>query len=134
MHPQVVTEYHLPARAVACELDLSAVLQKASQEPKQVKAVSTFPPSKEDIALVVDESLPAEDVAQLIRTLLGDVCEEVRLFDIYRGANIGEGKKSLAFSMKMRAADRTLTAEETASLRKRIVKKAGKKFGAELRS
>ena len=134
LHPQVVAEYHLPARAVACELDLSAVLQKASQEPKQVKAVSTFPPSKEDIALVVDESLPAEDVAQLIRTLLGDVCEEVRLFDIYRGANIGEGKKSLAFSMKMRAADRTLTAEETASLRKRIVKKAGKKFGAELRS
>lgn len=134
LHPRVVKEYHLPARSAACEIDLSKLLDSAGRAAKQVLPVSTFPPSKEDLALVVDEAVPAGSVEALIRSSLGEVCEDVRLFDVYRGEGIGSGKKSLAFSLKMRAPDRTLTAEETAGLRKRVVKKAGRKFGAKLRS
>ena len=100
----------------------------------QVKAVSTFPAAKEDIALVVDETTTAAEVEALVRQAAGDLAEEVRLFDVFRGPQLGEGKKSLAFSLVLRAPDRTLTAEETAAVRKRVVKRAAKVLGAELRS
>ena len=90
--------------------------------------------AKEDIALVVDESVTAAQVEALIRATAKDLAEEVRLFDVFRGEQLGEGRKSLAFSLRLRAADRTLTAEDTAGIRKRIVKRAAKALGAELRA
>jgi phenylalanyl-tRNA synthetase beta chain len=139
LHPNVVAAHGLPARAVAFELDLDALLAAAPTEPYQARAVSTFPVAKEDIALVVDASVPAADVLDAVRvgasaSPAGDVVEDVRLFDVYEGDQVGEGHRSLAFALRLRAADRTLTAQETAGVRDAVVAEAGRRFGATLRA
>ncbi|MDO4901127.1 phenylalanine--tRNA ligase subunit beta [Actinomyces sp.] len=135
LHPRVVRSLGLPPRACAVELDLEPLLAVvADAGVLQVRAVSTFPAAKEDVALVVDESVTAAAVEQVVRDAAGDLAEEVRLFDVFRGPQLGEGRKSLAFSLRLRAADRTLTAAETAAVRKRVVKRAAKRLGAQLRA
>lgn len=135
LHPRVARSLGLPERACAVELDLEPLLAAAqSAGVLQVTPVSTFPVAKEDLALVVDESVTAAQVEAVIRQGAGVLAEEVRLFDVFRGPQLGEGRKSLAFSLRLRAGDRTLTAEETAAVRKRVVKRAAKVLGAELRA
>lgn len=139
LHPNVVTALGLPARAAAFELDLDVVLAAASPDPVQAVPVSTFPVNKEDVALVVASSVPAADVLDAVRvgaaaSPVGDVVEEVRLFDVYTGPQVGEDRKSLAFSLRLRAADRTLTAAESAAVRDAIVAEAHSRFGASLRA
>lgn len=133
LHPRVAKGLGLPARACAVEIDLEPLLDAVEAAGVlQVKAIPTFPAAKEDVALVVDESVTAAAVEAVVREAAGDLAEEVRLFDVFRGEQLGEGKKSLAFSLRLRG-DHTLTAEETAGVRKRIVKRAAKRLGAELR-
>ncbi|MGK2349360.1 phenylalanine--tRNA ligase subunit beta [Actinomyces sp. W5033] len=133
LHPRVARGLGLPARACAAEIDLEPLLAAVEEAGVlQVSPVLTFPPAKEDVALVVDEAVPACQVEAVVRQAAGDLVEEVRLFDVFRGEQIGEGRKSLTFSLRLRAG-RTLTAEETAGVRKRIVKQASKRLGAELR-
>ena len=139
LHPKVVAALGLPERAVAFEVDLDVLLDAAGSEPVQAHEVSTFPVAKEDIALVVDASVPVAEVDAAVRagaaaSPAGDVLEELRLFDVYTGAQVGEGKKSLAFSLRLRAADRTLTAEEAAGVREAVVSEAGRRVGAVLRA
>ncbi|QKD79887.1 phenylalanine--tRNA ligase subunit beta [Actinomyces marmotae] len=135
LHPRVARALGLPERSCAVEIDLDALLDAAEgRGVPQMGAISTFPAAKEDIALVVDESVTASQVEALIRATAKDLAEDVRLFDVFRGEQLGQGRKSLAFSLRLRAADRTLTAEDTAGLRKRIVKRAAKTLGAELRA
>jgi phenylalanyl-tRNA synthetase beta chain len=93
-----------------------------------------FPPVLEDIAVVVDESVPAARVEGLIRDAGGSSLARVRLFDLYRGEQIGAGKKSLAYSLTYQAADRTLTDSEAAAIRTRVVKRLEKELGATLRA
>ena len=122
-------------RSCAVEIDLEPLLEAVEVAGVlQVRAVSIFPVGKEDIALVVDEVVPAAVVEAVIREAAGDLLEEVRLFDVFRGPQLGEGRKSLAFSLRLRASDRTLTAGELAGVRKRVVKCAAKRLGAELRA
>ncbi|MBN9326391.1 MAG: phenylalanine--tRNA ligase subunit beta, partial [Cellulomonas sp.] len=116
-----------------------ALLAAAPSAPVQAEAVSTFPVAKEDVALVVDAAVPAADVLAAVRdgaasSPAGDVLEDVRLFDVYVGDQVGEGRRSLAFSLRLRASDRTLTAAETAEVRNAVVATAQARFGAELRS
>lgn len=135
LHPRVVRALGLPERACALEIDLEPLLEAVGAAGVlQVRAVSTFPAGKEDIALVVDEAVAAAAVEAVIREAAGDLLEEVRLFDVFRGPQLGEGRKSLAFSLRLRAPDRTLTAGELAGVRKRVVKRAAKRLGAELRA
>ena len=135
LHPRVVRALGLPERACALEIDLEPLLEAVEAAGVlQVRAVSTFPAGKEDIALVVDEAVAAAAVEAVIREAAGDLLEEVRLFDVFRGPQLGEGRKSLAFSLRLRATDRTLTAEELAGVRRRVVKRAAKRLGAELRA
>ncbi|MFC4556409.1 phenylalanine--tRNA ligase subunit beta [Georgenia faecalis] len=134
LHPRVVAAFDLPAGAVAFEVDLDALAAAAPTEPVQPTPVSTYPPGKEDVALVVDTGVPAADVLAAVRAGAGELAEEVRLFDVYTGDQLGEGKKSLAFALRLRAPDRTLTAQETAEVRERIVAAAREQVGAELRS
>ncbi|MDD7385096.1 MAG: phenylalanine--tRNA ligase subunit beta [Actinomycetaceae bacterium] len=131
--PSVCRAYDLPKRAVAFEVDVDALLAYQPDSPVTVRPVWTYPLAKEDIALVVDESVAAGDVQSMIVDTIGDELEDVRLFDVYRGEQIGADKKSLAFALRLRA-DHTITAEETAQVRKRIVKKAKKQFHAQLRT
>ena len=139
LHPKVVAALALPARAVAFEVDLDVLLAAAPSEPLQARPVSGFPVAKEDIALVVDAGVPAAELLEAVRvgassSSAGDIVEELRLFDVYTGAQVGEGKKSLAFSLRLRAGDRTLTAAEAADVRECAVAEANRRFGAVLRA
>ncbi len=139
LHPNVVRALDLPERAVAFEVDLDALLAAAPSTPRQATPVSTFPLAKEDIALVVDAAVPAGALLDAVRvgaaaSPAGDIVEELGLFDVYTGVQVGPGRKSLAFSLRLRAGDRTLTAQEAAAVRESAVAEAHRRFGAELRS
>lgn len=139
LHPKVVAELDLPARACAFEVDLDVLLAAAPDVPVVAREVSTFPVAKEDVALVVPDAVPVADVLAAVRSgaaasAAGDVLESARLFDVYAGEQVGAGHRSLAFALRLRAADRTLTADETAAVREAVVAEAERRFGATLRA
>ncbi|SEQ17792.1 phenylalanine--tRNA ligase subunit beta [Microlunatus flavus] len=111
LHPQVCAAFGLPPRTSALELELD-VLVAAAPDRGDIAPLSSYPVAKEDVALVVDESVAAEDVADALRRGAGPLLESVELFDVFRGAQTGEGKKSLAYALRFRAEGRTLTAAE----------------------
>jgi phenylalanyl-tRNA synthetase beta chain len=129
LHPKVCQAYGVPARTVAAEVDLDGLLERA---PDAIRApsYSDFPLAKEDVALVVDDSVPAADVEAALRQGAGELLESIRLFDVFTGEQIGAGKKSLAFALRFRAPDRTLTEEETAAARDAAVAVAAERTGA----
>jgi phenylalanyl-tRNA synthetase beta chain len=88
----------------------------------------------EDLAIVVDETTPAVVVRDLIAKVGGPMLRKVELFDVYRGEQIGAGKKSLAYALTYQADDKTLTDRVVAKLRAKIVKRLGLKLGATLRA
>lgn len=133
LHPKVLEEFGLPARAVAFELDLDVLFGQTSGDPVQAEPVSVYPVTKEDLALVVDDAVPAEALAAALRVGGGDLIESVRLFDVYRGEQVGEGKKSLTFALRLRADDRTLSADDAARVRASAIAAAGA-LGATLRA
>jgi phenylalanyl-tRNA synthetase beta chain len=134
LHPAVTTALEVPARTVAFEVDLDALLAACPVTPLAAAPVSVYPPAKEDVALVVDADVPAGEVLAAVREGAGDLAEQVRLFDVYTGDQVGEGRKSLAVALRLRAADRTLTMEETAAVRDAVVAAAARRVGGELRS
>jgi phenylalanyl-tRNA synthetase beta chain len=134
LHPLVKERYNFQSfPLLAAELDMEAVIH-AIPESIDVELVKTFPPVLEDLAIVVDAAVPAEQVLAVIRKSGGDLLEDIRLFDLYRGEQIEAGKKSLAYALTYQARDRTLTDEEVAGLRKKIVKALEKELSAHLRS
>ena len=132
LHPRVCQAYGVPPRTVAAEIDLDALIAVA---PEVVPAprFSTQPVAKEDLALVVSEDVEAAAVAAAVRAGIGPWCESIRLFDVYRGDPVPPGHKSLAFALRLRAPDRTLTDADLAGLRSRAVA-AAEAVGATLRS
>lgn len=132
LHPKVVTALGLPARTCAAEIALDPLVA-ASGGLRPAAPVSTFPLAKEDVALVVDATVPAGDVEAALRDGAGDLLEQVRLFDVYTGPQVGAGQRSLAFALRLRAPDRTLTAAEAAAARDAAVAEAARRTGAVLR-
>ncbi|MCQ4082691.1 phenylalanine--tRNA ligase subunit beta [Streptomyces sp. RB6PN25] len=132
LHPRVVKALGLPERTAAMELDLE-LLERARTGALVAPRVSTFPVATQDVALVVDASVPAAAVESALRDGAGELLESLRLFDIFTGEQIGEGKKSLAYALRFRAPDRTLTAEETSAARDAAVAAAAERTGAVLR-
>jgi phenylalanyl-tRNA synthetase beta chain len=128
LHPRVCTAYGVPPRTAAVEVDLDALIAAATSP--QAPRFSTYPVAKEDVALVVDADVPAAAVAATLREGGGELVESVRLFDVYTGEQIGAGKKSLAFALRLRAPDRTLTDAETAAARDAAVALAAERHGA----
>ena len=123
LHPRVKQNYDfLSPPVMAAELDLDHLLAVIPQR-YEINAVPVFPPVLEDIAVVVPEELPAEQVAALIRQTGGKLLAEVRLFDVFRGGQIGAGNKSLAYSLTYQAQDHTISAAESTALRNKIVKR-----------
>ncbi len=134
LHPSVHAQYDLPATPlIAAAIDM-AVLIELAPDRHEIRPVPAFPPLLEDLAVVVDESVPAEQVANLIAQTGGKTVTEVRLFDLFRGEQIGKGKKSLAYSLTYQAEDRTLTDDEVAKIRQKIVKRLESELGAQLRT
>ncbi|MDX6350547.1 MAG: phenylalanyl-tRNA synthetase beta chain [Streptomyces sp.] len=132
LHPRVIKALHLPERTSAMELDLDLV-ERASSGPVVAPHVSPFPVATQDVALVVDADIPAADVESALRDGAGELLESLRLFDIFTGEQIGDGKKSLAYALRFRASDRTLTADEASVARDAAVAAAAERTGAVLR-
>ncbi|MGW5614352.1 phenylalanine--tRNA ligase subunit beta [Streptomyces sp. NPDC003877] len=134
LHPRVVKALGLPARTCAMEIDLDAV-ESAGDATAAAPRISTFPVATQDVALVVDAFVPAAEVEAALREGAGELLESIRLFDVYENAEqLGEGRKSLAYALRFRAADRTLTVDEASAARDAAVTLAGERVGAELRS
>ncbi|MFF2851388.1 phenylalanine--tRNA ligase subunit beta [Streptomyces sp. NPDC058001] len=132
LHPRVVKALGLPDRTCAMELDLD-LIEEASAGVPQGPRISTFPVATQDVALVVDSSVPAADVEQALREGAGELLESLRLFDVFTGEQIGAGKKSLAYALRFRAPDRTLTVEEATAARDTAITTATDRCGAVLR-
>jgi len=133
VHPQVVENYDLPETALlSADFDLDAIID-AVPELYNVATIPTQPPILEDIAIIVDEDIPAANVEALISQAGGRIVTDVRLFDVYRGDQIGLGKKSLAYSLTYQNPERTLTDKDAAKLRNKIINKLERELSAQLR-
>ncbi|QYK51077.1 MAG: phenylalanine--tRNA ligase subunit beta [Anaerolineales bacterium] len=134
LHPQVQGQYDLGAHTLqAITLNLE-VLGELAPERFDSRPVPQYPPVIEDLALVVDESLPAGQVEAMIAQTGGNLLAGVSLFDVFRGDKIGAGKKSLAYQLTYQHPERTLTDDEVAKLRERIVRRVTQELGAQLRA
>jgi len=129
LHPRVCAALDLPARTCAMELSLDPLV-RAAEPLDQAPRISTFPVATQDVALVVDAGVAAADVEEALRAGAGELLESVRLFDVYAGEQVGEGRRSLAFTLRFRAADRTLTADEASAARAAAVAEAARRTGA----
>ncbi len=140
LHPRVIQAFGLPARTCAMELDMSVIFPAAERSgPVQAPVLSSYPPATQDVALIVGSAVPAADVlAALVAGAAaagdGGLLEDVRLFDVYTGEQIGAGRKSLAYTLRFRAPDRTLTAAEASAARDAAVAEAERRTGAVLRA
>jgi phenylalanyl-tRNA synthetase beta chain len=137
LHPRVTKAFDLPPRACAMELDLSVLEPKASGTV-MAPHVATYPVATQDIALIVARQVSAAEVEAALRAGVeahgaAGLLESIRLFDVYTGEQVGEGNKSLAYTLRFRAPDRTLTAEETTAVRDAAVAAAAERVGAVLR-
>lgn len=135
LHPRVVAARDLPSRTCAAEVDLDALVRAAEVAgPAPVPPVSPYPPASFDLALVVDAGTPAAEVAEALRVGAGPLLEGLRLFDVYTGPQVDEGRRSLAYALRLRAPDRTLTELDVSAARDAAVAEAGRRVGAVLRS
>ena len=131
LHPAVIERSSLPKGTCAVELNLDAIpIVEALAAPR----VSPFPAVFQDVSLVVDADIAAQTVADAVRDGAGELLEEVRLFDVYTGPQVGENRKSLTFALRFRATDRTLTEDEASAARDAAVRRADEQVGAVLRS
>jgi phenylalanyl-tRNA synthetase beta chain len=133
LHPTVCQRFGLPARTAAAEIDLDLLISLAPRGG-DISPISTHPVIKEDVALVVPEEVTVADLTDALRSGAGELLESVRLFDIYRGSQVPEGHKSMAFALRFRAPDRTLKDADAAAARDAAVAVAEERFGAVLRA
>ncbi|WP_043447587.1 phenylalanine--tRNA ligase subunit beta [Arthrobacter sp. L77] len=129
LHPKLIAAQDLPARTVALEITAD-LLFEAAADVIVARSLSTYPPATQDVALVVESSVVAGDVLETLREGAGELLEDVSLFDVYTGQGIPEGRKSLAFALRFRAPDRTLTADEASAARDTAVALAAERYGA----
>jgi phenylalanyl-tRNA synthetase beta chain len=134
LHPLVHEHYDFSASPVeAADLNLDLLISLIPPR-YEVQAVSPYPPVLEDLAIVVEDTVPAERVAEVIRQGGGRMVTTITLFDVYRSEQIGKGKKSLAYSLAYQATDKTLTDNDVAQIRQRIIRKLDQELGASLRA
>ncbi|MHA7290069.1 phenylalanine--tRNA ligase subunit beta [Arthrobacter sp. MDT3-24] len=129
LHPKLLAAHDMPARSVALEFNADALFEAAA-DVIVARHISTFPVATQDVALVVPQDIPADQVLEALREGAGELLEDVALFDVYAGKGIEEGRKSLAFGLRFRATDRTLTADEASAARESAVALAAERFGA----
>ncbi len=133
VHPMVAKKYGFSAEVLAAELNMDALF--ACMNPvKLYQPLPKFPASTRDIAVLVDDAVPAASMQKAIERAAGSILENVKLFDVYKGKGIPEGKKSVAYSMSLRAADRTLTDDECDKAMKNAIEALEQQFGAALRA
>ena len=129
IHPEVCLAFGLPPRTAAAEIDLDALVA-AAPTSGEIRPISGYPVAKEDVALIVADEVPAAAVERALRAGAGPLLESLTLFDLYTGPQVDEGKKSLAYALRFRAPDRTLTEAEAATARDAAVAVAAEQTGA----
>ena len=130
LHPAVIERAGLPIGTCAVELNLDALpIVDTLPAPR----VSPFPAVFQDVSLVVDADVAAQTVEDAVRAGAGELLEEVRLFDVFTGSQVGDDRKSLTFALRFRASDRTLTEDEASAARDAAVRCAAERVGAVLR-
>jgi len=132
VHPDVLDNYDIQQRVYIFELDFD-ILTKLADTKKYFKPISQYPSVSRDIAIIVSTDVTSGEATDIIQTAGGELITYIKLFDVYTGKPIPEGKKSLAYSIDFQA-DRTLTDEEVDEIRLKIISKLEKEIGAELRS
>ncbi|HSO96124.1 MAG TPA: phenylalanine--tRNA ligase subunit beta [Acidimicrobiia bacterium] len=132
LHHDVLTAVGLTGPVVAFEADLDA-LRDAPRRDRAFRPLSPYPPSTIDLAFVVDDAVPAAAIAATLRDAAGGLAEEVRVFDEFRSSELGATRRSLAFALRFRAPDRTLTDADVAELRQRGIDAVTAAYGATLR-
>jgi phenylalanyl-tRNA synthetase beta chain len=131
LHPAVIERCGLPKGTCAMELNLDAIpIVGALPAPR----VSPFPAVFQDVSLVVSSHVPAQAVEDAVREGAGELLEDIQLFDVFTGPQIGEDRKSLTFALRFRAPDRTLTEDDASAARDAAVRRAAQAVGAELRA
>ena len=131
--PALTAQYHLPRKVAAFEVNLDALFAHAPQV-LQAAELRVMPAATQDLSLLVSLEVPAAELTAAIREGAGELLEEVSLVDDYRGENVPSGFKSVTFSLRFRAADRTLTQAEATLSKDAAVALASQKFGATLRA
>ena len=132
VHPAAREAFDLPRRAVMAELNLQALLENALPMG-ELKPLPRFPSVARDLALVMDETVAVGPLMAAMRRAGGNLLETIEMFDVYRGAQVGAGKKSVAFSLTFRAGDRTLTEPEIAKAMEKVQRSCEVQFGAVIR-
>ena len=132
VHPAVREKFDMPKRAVVAELNLQLLLTYA-KPMGEMKPLPRFPAMQRDLALVMDEAVTVGPLMADMRKAAGKLLESIEMFDVYRAAQIGEGKKSVAFSLTFRAPDRTLTDEEVTKAMDKVLKTCSDKYSANIR-
>lgn len=132
IHPEVIENYDLPEHVYCAEICLDKLVKYAKVEKKYVE-VPKFPAVDRDIAMVVDEKVEVGEIEKIIQKKSKKILEEAKLFDVYRHDKLGLKKKSVAYSLRFRSKDRTLTDEEINACMEEIVKELENELGAELR-
>ena len=133
VHPKVLENFNVSGEIYAVELEVEA-LYKNRGGIVEYEPLAKFPAISRDIAVVCAEEVTAAEIEACIREGAGKLLESVRLFDVYRGAQLGDGKKSLAYTFTMRDRTRSLTDEDADGAMKRILKLLASRTGAELRA
>ena len=139
LHPRVAASFGVPPRTCAAELDLSVIeTAAAALGPVQAPVISSYPAATQDVALVVADTVPAAEVQSALAAGAAQAgsdvrLEDVRLFDVYTGEQAGPGRRSLAYKLRFRALDRTLTVQEASAVRDAAVAEAAARTGATLR-
>lgn len=121
IHPQVAENYGIDTRVYVARLNCSALFASEHSE-KEYHPLPKFPATTRDLALLCDDELPVQSIEKAIRSGAGKILEQVELFDIYKGKQIPEGKKSVAYNITMRSPDRTLTDEDVEKAMNKILK------------
>jgi phenylalanyl-tRNA synthetase beta chain len=132
LHPAVLEKLELPVRVVAAELDFVKMAAAASTEKKYVP-LPRFPAVQRDLAVVAAKEVPVQEIVRIIRAAGTELLQSLSLFDVYEGVQVKKGFRSLAFSLKFQAADRTLTVEEVSALIEKITGALSREAGAEIR-
>lgn len=132
IRPDVAERYGISEEVYSCELLFSVIIGQTDTEVIY-KPLPKYPAVERDIAMLVDEKVTVAELEKAIRENGGNILESVELFDVYRGVQIAAGRKSVAFALRYRVPDRTLTDEEVTGRQHKIVESLEEKFGAELR-
>jgi len=129
---EVLKVFGIKEKVFSAELDFGEMVAKAPQE-RQFSALPKFPPVDRDIAVVAQAELPSDTIVARIKEVGGGLIEEVTLFDVYQGKQVPPGKKSLAYSIRYRSREKTLTDEEVDDIHRKVILELEKKLGITLR-